>query len=87
MIIKARIDPREFCHPRELRSAPAEPGRLCHSPVTRNLHECGDHPTVTLPKEPLRAAQAFERALDAAVVALGPEVDLYLQGKRPPIKP
>ena len=44
-------------------------------------------PTVTLPKEPSRAAQAFEQALDAAVIALGPEVDLYLQGKRPPIKP
>lgn len=44
-------------------------------------------PTVTMSKDPSRAAQAFNQALDAAVIALGPEVDLYLAGKRPSIEP
>ncbi len=44
-------------------------------------------PTLTLSKNAAQAAEILNQALQNAVVALGPEVDLYLQGQRPPITP
>jgi hypothetical protein len=44
-------------------------------------------PIVSMSKDSARAALAFNRELETAVVALGPEVDLYLQGKRGRIIP
>jgi len=44
-------------------------------------------PVSAMSRAPQRSAQAFAAALAAAVVALGRELDLYLQGKRPRITP